>query len=665
MKAFLSALSLLFAAASTFLQAQAPAYEISVAPTVITHSWFDYMIGSYMDTPVVVQSAAQGGDIYMLYQAITGSYTNNRQIRLARVSPAGTLELDQHWGIASRRQGYGSLALEPWQGQPMLTWHEAISGTGDALDVGYGWGEFPDTVIPEWEPFVAINNPTTVGTFSTNEFIWPTLTIGPSPLPDKQRAYVLARNYTYFTDANRTRNVMLATADFSAAELNSGTSLSWSYSTIPELDDWFFDTSGLSRVFNGTLACANDGRVYLAGAHYQYMDGDADGQPFMTVWINDSYGNAAWRRISVPGEQAISQVYDTFPDWNPNSIYYAPHSNYHFNVVQDNQGRLHFPQMYTAQEDGGTYFTGLFCIRDVWFDTATESFSIHDLFPQGATPHSEPCYTPWDIDENHWVDAWQDGYPVFPSYFPFPQWDQEDMNGTMMFNENHVKMSGANAQGMLACVWSDSRLGQADNDFPGPETYISVSPDNGYTWLPPIVLNPVSIPTLSQTMTFVYPADKMIELGTDNSGNRIQRLFLLYYNDYDWFVGSVSPGPGPYNSEGDVCYMALDIHIPVVANPAEVVVPVPKLSLDAWPNPFNPSCTLSFQLDKSGRADLAIYNAKGQKVRSLHSGNLSAGDNQILWDGKDDGGKNLASGLYFARLSTDRGSVTRKLLLIK
>ncbi len=87
--------------------------------------------------------------------------------------------------------------------------------------------------------------------------------------------------------------------------------------------------------------------------------------------------------------------------------------------------------------------------------------------------------------------------------------------------------------------------------------------------------------------------------------------------------------------------------------------------LQNYPNPFNPSTTIAFQTARDGEARLAIFNLKGQLVRELSSGHLSQGDHRVVWDGRDDSGKSVASGLYLYRLQTRDASLTRRLLLLK
>jgi ankyrin repeat protein len=84
-----------------------------------------------------------------------------------------------------------------------------------------------------------------------------------------------------------------------------------------------------------------------------------------------------------------------------------------------------------------------------------------------------------------------------------------------------------------------------------------------------------------------------------------------------------------------------------------------------YPNPFNLSTKIEFTLPKSGFVSLNIYNILGRKVRTLVSGHSTSGYKSVLWDGKDDSGKEVASGIYFYRLRGGDFSETKKLVLLK
>ncbi len=85
----------------------------------------------------------------------------------------------------------------------------------------------------------------------------------------------------------------------------------------------------------------------------------------------------------------------------------------------------------------------------------------------------------------------------------------------------------------------------------------------------------------------------------------------------------------------------------------------------AYPNPFNPSTTLSFNIQEAGDVSLEIFNQKGQKVRGLINQTMPAGRHQMVWNGADDNGSTVASGLYFYRLKSGKYSSTRKMILMK
>jgi hypothetical protein len=93
--------------------------------------------------------------------------------------------------------------------------------------------------------------------------------------------------------------------------------------------------------------------------------------------------------------------------------------------------------------------------------------------------------------------------------------------------------------------------------------------------------------------------------------------------------------------------------------------PSPSLSLNVHPNPCNGRATLRFQIPKTGQAELAVYNIAGQKVRTLLSGRLMAGDHGFVWDGRNEGGKPVASGSYLAVLKAGGRQASQRLVLIK
>jgi len=87
--------------------------------------------------------------------------------------------------------------------------------------------------------------------------------------------------------------------------------------------------------------------------------------------------------------------------------------------------------------------------------------------------------------------------------------------------------------------------------------------------------------------------------------------------------------------------------------------------LAAWPNPFNPRVTVAFRLAAPAAGDIAIYDLAGRRVRALAGGELPAGEQRLSWDGRDDHGRLLPSGVYFCRLHTATESASLKLSLAR
>lgn len=93
--------------------------------------------------------------------------------------------------------------------------------------------------------------------------------------------------------------------------------------------------------------------------------------------------------------------------------------------------------------------------------------------------------------------------------------------------------------------------------------------------------------------------------------------------------------------------------------------PVPAPAMSNYPNPFNPSTTIKFNLPQAGNVELTVYNVRGQKVRTLLNSTQSAGNHSVVFDGHSDNGNSLASGMYLYRLTAGGKSITNKMLMLK
>lgn len=87
--------------------------------------------------------------------------------------------------------------------------------------------------------------------------------------------------------------------------------------------------------------------------------------------------------------------------------------------------------------------------------------------------------------------------------------------------------------------------------------------------------------------------------------------------------------------------------------------------IGAVPNPFNPATNLKFSLPAEAEVELVLFDVSGRRIRSLVAGHMSAGSHAALWNGRDDAGRNVASGTYFARLTVGGISSVKSVTLVR
>ncbi|MCL1827700.1 MAG: T9SS type A sorting domain-containing protein, partial [Candidatus Cloacimonetes bacterium] len=84
-----------------------------------------------------------------------------------------------------------------------------------------------------------------------------------------------------------------------------------------------------------------------------------------------------------------------------------------------------------------------------------------------------------------------------------------------------------------------------------------------------------------------------------------------------------------------------------------------------YPNPFNPDTVIEFIIAKSETIRLDIFNVKGQKVKLLLDEHRNVGQHSVKWDGKDDSGQSVGSGIYFYKLESNSFTFIKKMVLMK
>jgi hypothetical protein len=136
------------------------------------------------------------------------------------------------------------------------------------------------------------------------------------------------------------------------------------------------------------------------------------------------------------------------------------------------------------------------------------------------------------------------------------------------------------------------------------------------------------------------------------------------------FIGVTKPAP-----KDDVIFTATEVEFAVMIcpkstaveeeDPGSVITPKDFELHQSYPNPFNNQTLIKYDLLKPCQVTLTIYNILGQKMRTLVDGRQEAGTKILNWDGKDEKGRDLASGIYFCRLKAGEITETKRMVLLK
>jgi hypothetical protein len=97
-----------------------------------------------------------------------------------------------------------------------------------------------------------------------------------------------------------------------------------------------------------------------------------------------------------------------------------------------------------------------------------------------------------------------------------------------------------------------------------------------------------------------------------------------------------------------------------------IEVPPGRVTLDQnHPNPFNPTTIISFYLPSPEHVVLTVYDTRGSRIQTLLADNRDVGTHDVAWNGRNDNGESVSSGVYFYRLKVGKKILTRKMILIQ
>jgi hypothetical protein len=202
-----------------------------------------------------------------------------------------------------------------------------------------------------------------------------------------------------------------------------------------------------------------------------------------------------------------------------------------------------------------------------------------------------------------------------------------------------------------------------------------------------------SLPSNIEPITITLPAPQNPQAVTqgadifvswDVPANRALLHYKVYRNlimiaddveETSYLDIDVSNGTYTYNiravySGGYQSVLSSDAIIEHVQTNAEgVIIPVKTELSGNYPNPFNPTTTIKFGLKEDCDVNIKIYNIKGSVVKTLVDGEMNAAYHEIIWDGKDNAGRQVGSGLYFYKMVSEgnsgRYTSTKKMILLK
>ncbi len=666
-----------------------PEWTFVTEPYAIQTSYYDYMPGSYNGSPFRVQpvqcsngTAADG--LYMTFQS-EETASAERRVYSAYFDMNDALDQITYCSQENYREGYSSVVIDPDMADPFIAWHSDIDNDGAqeillTMDSFHLIGSPGLLAIPE----VIIDNDLEecfdVFPRVDNEYNWPYVHIGPSPegLPYR-RLYIVANNYTVHESGYAAHNPIIAYTDYDTSDPNpSIEDLDWDYNTVSQMDAWDVDEPDFNQG-NHTFFATEDGTVGFVG----YSNSTQE----IYAYINDNFGEGEFTEYIQNYKFAQNNVQDQNGEWvfaettgEPyEDLYFSFTKCTNFNSTLIEDSRVLFPANMALRRDTEnntfTWFMNLTYAKVFGFDLNSGEFFFSDLYPKGAHPEDGTPMVPWDLDEDGSVDEYdEEGNVLMELGWPFYYWDPEKG-----WDENNWKICRNDEQGWLAVVWQDALFCKFFEDGvegyddwqSKPEICIAISSDAGTTWSDPIRMHYNSNADdgnyveqfEGMNISYIYPADEIEYLYTDNSGDKHGLLRLMFFNDNSY--GSFINDSGA-NDGGSISYMSLDVTFHSEGIDENGGAPAYANTLGQnYPNPFNPETTISYSLEKPGVVELSVYNIRGQKVKTLVNSRCEAGQNNVTWNGTDESGKNVSGGVYLYRLQTEDQALTRKMILLK
>ncbi|MCF7920043.1 MAG: T9SS type A sorting domain-containing protein [Candidatus Cloacimonetes bacterium] len=654
-------------------------------PQGLLTSYADYF-QCYNQTPVSAQRGADGGT-YIIYRV--KDQEGNSEVSFSYIDGDGNVATSSGLGMEGC---YCDAEVDQVSGDVFGCWH-VCSGDGITTDcvLTYDLYHIMGTAGLWKDPVITVIDSDEMDSLDptpNDEFIWPELKIGASPVTGSQRIYMVASNQNSSDGATGypSENVMVCYADFITDDLSNQSNLEWNYTTIGAMDAWNAESPDWYRSFKSWTVI--DNMIIFMGYVVPLDEIEEDVRMF--CFINNNYGEGDWEEYysdwvfteenpgyynSATGE--TNYLYSNL-QYSPQIPYPSVrqeiiHSGY-FNLIAVDNGTA----VTWAGALGVTFYDGTeLRYRPSWFqiypktfsfDLITHEFSFYDVYPKGANPGDNIPMKPWDLNEDGEIDSFDEsGFPQWAQDWPVFHWD-----GNSSCHYNQYYLSSNEENGWLALIWVDGTRAYASHEnLPGyedytdmPEIAICVSNDWGQSWSDPLFMNACESDEFYNSELsgmipcFVYPGDFIRDGG---NGSGILELFFLDDNDY----GSYHCLEQGLNNGATCQYASLWINFTELTAGEKAVVSKTSLESRNYPNPFNPTTNIMFTNQEEGPVKVNIYDLKGRKVRQLKDENMTRGKQRVVWNGKNENGIEVASGMYIYQVQTPAATETKTMILMK
>jgi len=378
-----------------------------------------------------------------------------------------------------------------------------------------------------------------------------------------------------------------------------------------------------------------------------------------TVYADYDYSNIGQfakstnQGVSFGAPVNFGSAYDVIgaiPQAQGNLVYimYLSTSTYYNMLVKSTNGGTSFGSATTAQAASTNFYYNLPRYHDlptpsgyVWYIACT------DFLIDRSNGYLYAVYTD-DSASSGWADAlfsrstnggtsWSTPVPVHdPTYLG---------DGTCQY-EPMIAQDPVN--GVLFCGWYDTRLSAVQGDTSTTQDfYATYSSDRGLTWKHP-----------DTRLTAV--SSKIAVVNEGSGRNR--------FGEYEGAAASKNRGffvwEDGRNGNADIYFNILQGPSGMETGGGTQKEFAFKLSQNV-PNPVDSGTLISYELPKAMSVELCLYNTLGRKVRTLVQGNQAAGSHQVSWDGKDQTGRPVPSGVYLYQLNAGSLQAVKQLVVMK